>query len=225
MQKLMLITGLAVICALPGQANALLMSSDDLWDVRRGTTVTASSPVLNGSNIRNMFGDAQGWIEAGIGYDATLFSDNYYAGYTHYVEWQTIAPVTIRSFNLVANHDGDTIYNANQRGFSKFALFAKLGSDWEELYEYYPTNPYGGGANYTHWGFLELYAIVPETTAQNFRAEFVQYGDSIPSAMGPRIQELDGYATVIPEPATLLLLGLGAVRLRSRQAVVLRKRT
>ena len=215
MQKLMLLAGLVIIFALSGQANALLMSSNDLWDVSQGTIVTESSPVLDGSNIRNMFGDSQGWIEAG--YDVTLFSDNYYAGYTHYVEWQTITPVTVRSFNLVAGHDGDTIYNANQRGFSKFTLFAESGSDWVKLYEYYPTNPYGGGDNYSHWCFLELYAVVPEVTAQNFRAEFVQYGDSIPSAMGPRIEELDGYATIIPEPAPLLLFTLGGLALRKKK--------
>jgi hypothetical protein len=33
-----------------------------------------------------------------------------------------------------------------------------------------------------------------------------------------------GFIYTVPEPATLLLFGLGAVRLRSRQSLLLRKR-
>ena len=120
-------------------------------------------------------------------------------------------PVTINSFNLVAAHD-ESPRDARTRGFSRFSLYAKSGDNWVNLYNYYPDNPYGGGTNYLPANFLELNDIVAETTAQEFRAEFVQYGDITAGAKGPRILELDGY--YIPEPATLIILTCGVFAVR-----------
>jgi len=50
------------------------------------------------------------------------------------------------------------------------------------------------GANYTGLGYLELSANVPLTTAQYFRAEFIQYGSGssvFGDAQGPRIMEIN----------------------------------
>jgi hypothetical protein len=197
---------------LSGTSHATPMSTSDLWDVSQGATVTSDSGILQHDysfDVRDMFGGTFGTTEVGN----TIFSyDSNTTDSLHFVEWQTASPITLQSFNLVSAHDGD----ANGRGFSKFTLLAKPGSSWVELYEYSPTNPYGGGVNYLGSNYLELNAGVPETTAQAFRAEFIQYGRQHidrPEIDGPRIVELDGYGEVIPEPATLCLFGIGLLGL------------
>ena len=65
-------------------------------------------------------------------------------------------------------------------------------------------------------GTLDLSADVTATVAQYFRPAFVQAPWTDRAAVGPRIQELDGFSTFldgsvsgVPEPATVALLGLG----------------
>jgi len=90
------------------------------------------------------------------------------------------------------------------------------------LHELADTDPdadhlYGGGPNYTPAQYLEYCTVVPSTTAQYWRAEFVQYGDVMGNASGPRVIELDGYDYVIPEPATICLLGTAILLLSRRK--------
>jgi hypothetical protein len=165
------------------------VASDDLWDITQGAVVTDNSPVQSGghySDITNMFGECEGYPEA----CNTLFQDGQPAGTLHWVEWQTPEPVTLQSFHLLAYHDGPP-RDANARGFSQFNLYYHDGNDWVELYEYFPSNPYGMGSN---GNVLALCDNVSETNAQHFRAEFVQYGN-YPAADAPRIVELDGFST------------------------------
>ncbi len=65
-----------------------------------------------------------------------LFPDGKAAGYTHWIEWQTLSEITLKSFNLVAGHDCDSKYSKGtilKRGFSEFELFAWDGSDWTSV--------------------------------------------------------------------------------------------
>ncbi len=204
----------AAVMSIAGQSRAELMSYDDAWDVSQGTTVTSNSAVHPNSVIENMFGNTGGYSEQ----TCAIFTDSEATGYVHWVEWQTASVIELAAFNLVAAHDTGSGRDANERGFSRFSLYAWVGGDWQTLYNYYPSNPYGGGENYTDINFVELYVELTESvTAQKFRAEFVQYGDRTAASHGPRILELDGYA--IPEPATLSLLSLGTLAiLRRRRA-------
>jgi carbonic anhydrase/acetyltransferase-like protein (isoleucine patch superfamily) len=124
----------------------------------------------------------------------TIFEDYLPAGTIHSVEWQTAQPIKLTSFNLFANHDHIPEFDANNRGFSAFRLFAQdpVTSNFELLAEVFPSNPYDDTpGNTASGGFLALSIDVAPTVAQVFRAEFVQYGDYTFS--GPRIQELDGF--------------------------------
>ncbi len=191
-----------------------LTSFEDLWDVSQGTVVTSSSGVLAGSNARDMFGASSGGVESGN----TLFADFRSQGFTHFVEWQTPEPITLRSFVLFAAHDGG-IPSFVFRGFTEFRL--KAFNDSTSAFDillatFNPSSPYDPPTG----ALLTLGMNVPPTTTSRFRAEFDQAATPSNRA-GPRILELDGYSTVIPEPTTLAmtLLGLGmlaAASVRSR---------
>ena len=210
-----------VLFGFAGTSFAIPMSTDDLWDVSKGSTVTATSGILTpssywGSFPEGMFG---GYNTSYIEPSNTIFADYQAAGTTHWIEWQSLNAMTLRSFNLVASHDGAG--NINKRGFTEFRLFARSnpGDSWTSVYTY-ATDPdndsnYGGGTTYTNTWALELGVDLSSAiTAQYFRAEFDQAG-SPSNASGPRILELDGYdtfldgTTPVPEPATMLLFGTG----------------
>ncbi len=232
-RKYLLALPLVVLCC-PAVSRALPASSADLWDVSQGTAVTGTSGALHYSDsyrsyVENIFG-ASGGIEG----SNTLFKDYmspYFtggpvpAGYAHYVEWNTPADVTIRSFNLLAYNEG-----MDRRAFNHFELYADTGSGWQSLFQQdfaaSPENPdgYGGSPTNTDSNWLELEVdLSSPVTAQDFRAEFIQAPWTSSNAIGPRVLELDGYDTFldgssgagnpIPEPTTMLLFGSGLIGL------------
>jgi hypothetical protein len=234
------ILGLLLTLGMPSTVQAsFIASTTDLWDVSQGATVTSHSGVIFGSDIRNMFGFVSGFpTDPTVN---TLFRDAQPTGTLHAVEWQTSAAVTLRSFTLFAAHDG-LPRNATARGFSRFTLYAfdPLTSSFNiELFELFPSNPYGNTPapefsvieTNAAGNLLVLGANIAPVTAQRFRAEFVQFGFFAPNASGPRVFELDGFdafhedvATSTPEPASCVLFGVGFLAISARGRLLRRTR-
>jgi carbonic anhydrase/acetyltransferase-like protein (isoleucine patch superfamily) len=188
------VNGGAFLAIVAGAPVVPVPVASDLWDLSQGTVVTSDSGVIEVSDIRNMFGGMFGPLGP-----YTIFEDYRPAGYIHSVEWQTAQPIELTSFNLFANHDHPPEFDANNRGFSAFRLFAQnpLTLNFELLAEVFPSNPYDDTpGNMASGGFLALSIDIAPTVAQAFRAEFVQYGGT--TASGPRIRELDGFGTIPP---------------------------
>lgn len=208
MKKLIAICIITLTLAALSNIASAVPVTNDLWDTDEGATVTASSGTRNWAS--NMFGTNGG------GYDAyvTLFNDGQPAGTEHWVQWRTADTVTLGSFKLYAAHDGaGGPWGDYGRSFDHFSLFAKdLGTGvFTLIYETAIAVPYEfiGGET----GFLAQHTFAAPIIAQDFKAIFRQHG-AVTWAEGPRIIELDGF---VPEPATVCLLGLGALSLIRRK--------
>ena len=188
-------------------ANAALgQSVTDLWDISQGTIVTGHSPLdIQEYDARDAFGGNFGtyFPEAG----SIVFADESAPGTVDYLEWKTIAPVTLTGYTLYANGDGG---DEGYREFASFTLKAKsVGSATFDitLDTFTPSHPYK---------FATFDRTIQSITAQEFRAEFVNSGDIISSYRGPRVVELDA----VPEPehaaigAGAILLGFAIFRSR-----------
>ncbi len=174
-------------------------STNDLWDISQGTIITANSPLYPGEDARNMFGGTFGSPEP----SDVLFADGEPAGFTHYVEWKTAAPVTVGSFALFAVDDNAA--QAYERGFTNFVLKAKssaaaptfdltLFSMNETNHPFILLDPVN---------FALIVTNISPVTAQYFRAEFGQYtaGRGLD---GPRVIELDGFVPTTKPPVVLV---------------------
>ncbi len=178
------------------------LDATDLWEHTNLKSISGSEVINYGANaqsdLRNMFGYVSPGLERGV----TLFADGSSAGTMHFVEWETKEPVTIKSFQLSASHDSgplgpsapDEERDARHRGFSRVTLQYWDAGVWKTFYETSTGNPYGQGEK---GNYLIIKQNVPEFATSRFRAEFIQYGDDLKSATGPRVIELDGYGVPI----------------------------
>lgn len=177
------------------------VTTNDLWDVSQGVIVTTNSPLLQAPDVlfdpRDILGGTFGYNNPGVyEYGNAVFADGNTNGFVHFLEWQTPAPITVRSFKLWAAGDNDPMHS---REFSEFRLLATSpgGSNFDKtLFVFTPNHPYSFVAGAPN---LLIATDVKPFTAQEFRAEFVNRTNG--AADGPRIAELDGFASFIgPHP-------------------------
>jgi len=170
-------------------------STNDLWDVSRGTVVITNSAVYGECDARDILGGLFGPVFP----DQCMFLDNQSPspGFVHFIEWKTQTDVSVGGFALFAAGDGPA--SNNQREFSQFVLRAKsspqaAGYDLV-LFDYVvPNHPY---VFIDPASYLLLFTNITPVTSSFFRAEFVER-----STGGlwdaPRVYELDGYPPAGP---------------------------
>lgn len=178
--------------------NPLLTASDfdfgsksDLWDVSQGARVTSISGRANPTfRPENIFGAS---FPTSDGLPAFTFEDGKPAGFVHYVEWETISPVSVSRIHLHAQGDGPSA--ANGREFNRVRIYAKSpGSSTYNnlLLDYTPSSPY----SFENFDVRLLVSTnFPPVTATQFRAEFVDTGVTLFSA--PRVWELDAFGAAL----------------------------
>ncbi|HZO91673.1 MAG TPA: hypothetical protein VFB38_25345 [Chthonomonadaceae bacterium] len=199
---------IAIICLAVGIGRpACAQEEADLWDISQGVRVLRDSGTLDlrnvygpysayYSDILNMFGGTFGGLEPDAWpHQGTLFQDFKPAGFIHFVEWRTPAPMRLTRFRLYANGDGPDL--DNQRDFARFTLKIKGSSGaWQTIYDDTPTHPEYA---WTSFPAPLLDVTLPSAVdAQDFRAEFVQYGSA--NLYGPRIERLQGFGTFLGSP-------------------------
>src|SRR5689334_13880216 len=98
----------------------------NIWDGTQGTVVTGGSAtddffVPHNTNLANMFVPKVN-VARPAENDAvnTLFGDTKPAGFVHFVEWKTPAPVTLGSFDLFTVDDHPSF----NRSMDRFTLYA-----------------------------------------------------------------------------------------------------
>lgn len=162
-------------------------SNADLWDVRSGAIVTATSELHPAAGTAAGmfggidFGTPESWF--------TYFADNQPTGTVHTVEWTIPNPATVRAIRLFAY--GDSFLN-NGREFEKVTITAKSpGSQTYDLVvgTFSQSHPYTFLAE-----GLVLDTEVPPVQATAFKAEFAQFTAGY-GFDGPRIVELDAFET------------------------------
>jgi hypothetical protein len=199
-------------------------SSDDLWDVSRGTTVTRSSAVFTESDGPGLFGGGGYVAERGD----TIFADNSFSGYTatptnhwpypfppppmpvfvpltngyvHFVEWKTVTPVTVSSLHLFASGDGEQYSYGREMGRFTLKIKSPGSADFDTtVFTFAPQHPYVFLNSDTQ---LILDTNIPPITAQEFRGEFEQLNQRAEGYNAPRVIELDAFG---PPPSPLPLI-------------------
>lgn len=196
---------------------------NDLWDSSNGTIIINSSGQSfdglgnpNG-NLLNMFGTNLNVPLTGeLG--TAFFRDDQPAGFTHFVEWRTTAPVLVDGFNLYTVDDADMA--SGDRGFTEFRLFyLDASSSFVRIASFRPpANPYPNHVINRTQRFTQI-------VAQTFRAEFDQFSSRATHDPGVRVIELDALtptASTIPEPTSMSIfavLSLGGLTLSRRSRV------
>jgi hypothetical protein len=205
---------------LAGRASAAPAVPGNVWDISK-ITVTGGSPTddffnPHQANLENMF-EPKVNVNRPFEDDTvnTLFGDRQPAGFVHFVEWQTAAPVTLGSFKLHAVDDRPTF----NRSFDSFTLYAFEGGVYKPIFSSPTTHPY----TYDNLDQLLLFdrAVTTLINTDRFRAEFTQNGTIGngylgQTTYGPRVLELDGFAAApvppdqVPLPPGVLAGMMGA---------------
>lgn len=162
----------------------------DLWNITNGVVVTDHSRFSfwqsdpSGFDARDVFG---GRFTSVYGETGDIVFDDYVPeGFTNYLEWRTLAPVTIEKIKVYAKGDLPLEYAREFRSFTlKTKSFNSTNFD-KVLFEINPGNPYKYLATNT---FLVVSNAIPTVTAQFFRAEFISAPGQVFPA--PRILELE----------------------------------
>ena len=169
----------------------------DLFDVAQGTVVSSSSPLFPGFDARSTFGyDSQA-----IEWSRTIFSDSPRA--TDFINFQTAQSVNLTGYKLILGEDIGTA----KRSATAIRLYA--GGDVNNLQLVSSANI--EQTYLAQYGSVQI-GITDTIDLQNvqfFRLELDR--THLTGFGGPRVIELDGFGTVVPEPSSWILGLAGAI--------------
>lgn len=208
----LLLVGAGAIAAPTVTGGGVEGVSDDIFELSQGTVVLESSPLLaccNGAPAENTFGGTGG-VE-GV---HTLFADGAPAESIDFINFQTGSPIELTGYTATLADDSDNPANPGDpnRGSTSFSLFVSPDATFAAPV-LISTTPLlmSYSTNYGTNGILITDSFAP-VIGEFFRIEITRA-----TAGGPRIREVDGVGTVVPEPASGALLALAAFGLAMRQ--------
>jgi hypothetical protein len=189
----------------------------DIFDTSQGASVLGSSPLLaccGGSQPQNTFRGS-----FGVEPPYTLFADGPGPGSIDFINFQTADVIELIGYNAVIADDSDDPSNPGNpnRGSSSFTLFSSPDSNFTTLNLISTTAlPVSYSSNFGSNAILISDTFAP-VTAQFFRIEVTRT-----TAGGPRLREVDGVGSVVPEASSAALLGVcaGLAGLRRRRRKV-----
>jgi hypothetical protein len=194
--SLSILMGLTNASAVPLITGIPLQNDDgvttDLFDVAQGTVVTNSSPLFSRFNAEGTFGSTAPQAIEGF---RTIFADTPIT--TDFIEFMTLNSIDLTGYRFVLGEDSS---GSGNRSATSFRLYASNNA----------------GDVLSH---LVSAASIAQTYTVNYGSPQIAITDSISVAnvkffrmevdrthnSGPRIFELDGFGTVVPEPSSIVI--------------------
>jgi hypothetical protein len=186
----------------------------DLFDISQGATIVSSSAMLGccgGSFPQNALGGS-----GGVEGPHTLFADGPPAGTVEFINFQLPQPILLTNYTATLADDSDNPANIGDpnRGSTAFRLYTSPNAAFTSLQLVSEAALTPGYINAYGTNAILINDTLTNVTGQFFRLEMVRA-----TAGGPRIRELDGFGTPVPEPAAVAFLLLAPLGLLSRRLV------
>lgn len=190
----------------------------DLFDISQGATIVSNSAMLGccgGSFPQNALGGS-----GGVEGPNTLFSDGPPPGTVEFINFQLPQPILLTNYTATLADDSDNPANIGDpnRSATAFRLYTSPDASFTSLQLVSETALTPGYITTYGTNAILINDTLTNVTGQFFRLEMVRT-----NAGGPRIRELDGFGTVVPEPAGIALLLLAPVGLLARRRSATRK--
>jgi hypothetical protein len=184
----------------------------DLFDISQGATIVSNSAMLGccgGSLPQNALGGS-----GGVEGPNTLFSDGPPAGTVEFINFQLPQPIRLTNYTATLADDSDNPANIGDpnRGSTAFRLYTSPDANFTSLQLVSEAALTPGYINTYGTNAILINDTLTNVTGQFFRLEMVRA-----TAGGPRIRELDGFGTPVPEPAGAALLLLAPLGFMARR--------
>lgn len=193
--------------------HAFAQSTNDDWDISKGTIVTNVSalndPAPFHQDVRDAFGGTFGDYGPEIG--NVVFNDETGdPGWVDFIEWKSPTALAITDYTM---YWSDDFPDHNRRNLRNFNLYGRSseGDGWTLL---------DSRITPLQVGVSSITGKLAGTPYQFWRAEFMRGPSDNIHVDGVRVKEIDGFVAPVPEPATIAALGLGSLAaLRRRKRV------
>jgi hypothetical protein len=187
----------------------------DLFDISQGATIVSNSAMLGccgGSFPQNALGGS-----GGVEGPNTLFSDGPPAGTVEFINFQLPQPIVLTNYTATLADDSDNPANIGDpnRGSTAFRLYTSPDAAFTSLQLVSEAALTPGYINAYGTNAILINDTLTNVTGQFFRLEMVRATQG-----GPRIRELDGFGTPVPEPAAAAFLLLAPLGLLARRRLV-----